>query len=106
VVEPDSYTILQLSISIPPDEEYASQKWEVWIAVEQIEPETEMIGSVMVARMKIETASEISPRESNGGGGDKSHLWYWGLGIGSALLALFIALIVWSRTQANKTVVR
>jgi hypothetical protein len=95
VVEAHSYAIFQLSLAIPPEEEYTSQKWEVWIAVERIEPESEMISSVLVSRMKIETAGEVSPS----GGND--YFWYIGLAIGLALLllVLILFLLLWRRRR-------
>jgi hypothetical protein len=47
-----------------------------------------MIGSVLVSRLKIETAGEVTPPA----GGDR--LWMVGLGIGLALLALLAALLL------------
>ena len=98
VVEAHSYAVFQLSIQIPPEEQYTGEKWEVWIAVERVEAQSEMISSVMVSRMKIETAGEVS---APGGGITRGvyYLWYVGLGAGLALLALFIALLVWRRRR-------
>jgi len=95
LVEPHSYALFQISLAIPPEEEYTNQKWEVWIAVERIEAGSEMISSVLVSRMKIETAGEVSPS----GGND--HLWYIGLAIGLALLllVLILLLLLWRRRR-------
>ena len=87
-VEPHSYALFQLSLAIPPEEEYTNQQWEVWIAVERVEAGSEMIGSVLVSRLKIETAGEVTPPA----GSDR--LWMVGLGIGLALLALLAALLL------------
>ena len=95
MVEPHSYATFQLSLAIPPEEQYTSQKWEVWIAVERIEPESEMISSVLVSRMKIETAGEVSPS------GGHDHLWLVGLGVGLALLVLLIAILLLRRRRNN-----
>jgi hypothetical protein len=95
LVEPHSYAMFQLSLAIPPEEQYTSQKWEVWIAVERIEAESEMISSVLVSRMKIETAGEVSLS----GGND--YLWYVGPAIGLALLFLVVILLIllWRRRR-------
>jgi hypothetical protein len=80
--------MFQLSLAIPPEEEYTSQKWEVWIAVERVEAGSEMISSVLVSRLKIETAGEVTPPAGN------NYVWTVGLGTGLALLVLLIALVL------------
>lgn len=95
-VEANSYGVFQLSINVPPEQEYAGQKWEVWIAVEDIDMESEMVRSVMVSRMKIETAAEVSAAE---GGITDSYLWWIGPGAGVALLALLGGVLLWRRKR-------
>lgn len=96
LVEPDSHAMFQLSLAIPPDEQHTNQRWEVWIAVERVEAGSEMISSVLVSRLKIETAGEVTPPAGN------DRLWIVGLGIGLALLVLLIALLLLSLRRRRR----
>lgn len=96
VVEANSYGVFQVCIDIPPEKKYTDQRWEVWIAVEQTEPDSGMMRSVMVARMKIETAAEVSATD---GGTTGSCGWWIGGGAGVALTALLVGLLLQRRKR-------
>ena len=97
VIEAHSYAVFQLVVNIPAKEQYANQKWEAWVAVERIEPQSELVSARVVARVKLETAGEVSGRSNTA--------WCIGLAIGLTLLVLVLLLLflLWRRRRKKKS---
>jgi len=91
VIEAHSYAVFQLVVNIPAEEQYTNQNWEVWVAVERIEAQSELVSARVVARVKLETAGEVSTH---------GNVWlYTGLAVGLPLLALILALFIWMKRR-------
>ena len=91
VIEANSYAVFQLVVNIPAEEQYTNQNWEVWVAVERIEAQSELVSARVVARVKLETAGEVSTH---------GNVWlYTGLAVGLPLLALILALFIWMKRR-------
>ena len=90
VIEAHSYAVFQLVVNIPAEGQYTNQNWEVWVAVERIEAQSELVSARVLARVKLETAGEVSTR---------GYVWlYTGLAVG-LLLALILALFLWMKRR-------
>jgi MYXO-CTERM domain-containing protein len=94
VIEANSFAVFQLAVDIPAERQYTGQKWEVWVAVERIEPQSELVSARVVARVKLETAGEVSNRSNTA--------WWIGLGIGLALLLILLLLLFLLRRRRRK----
>jgi hypothetical protein len=96
VIEANSFAVFQLVVDIPAEKENTSQKWEAWVAVERIEPQSELVSARVVTRVKLETAGEVTTPSSSA--------WWIGLAIGLALLLLVLILLflLWRRRRKKK----
>jgi hypothetical protein len=92
----NSFVQFKISIDIPRQENFTSQKWEVWIPVERqpLPGETSILRPTV--RMRIETASELPPL--------RGATYYLALIISAILVIVAIAVAAWilSRSKGIK----
>ena len=94
--EESSSAVVRMILDIPAREDLTNQKWEVWIQVERVpKPELgETIAVREIARMKLITRAEVSPRVPVG--------MLAILLVIIVVVAVLVALLAWMRRRPRR----